>query len=493
MRFGLRRTLLVVLAFAVAPGLIADHFVSDCPVSLVGTAAPSTAFSSSPHAVFKNGSLVYSLRGDRLTTLTINEVGEVLVARNDQLTALGARDVEGGVAYDAGYLFLSSEAGLEIFDLRNVQAGPSGNAPIQVSRIPGLHYRRMTASGNLLAALYPATDLPCIPRGLADCANSIDIFNVSNPTQPQLVSRIPTEFTNFIAWNDVKFANGYLYATGLGGTYAFDLTNPAAPAYSFGIASGGTFLATNKTNLLAIGQETLVGVFFIGPGPVLGQFAVFTLPTILNRSNSLMFHPEATFDESHLITMIDEKDPMTQKPARTVAFDIFDFTVPLLEGWDDRIYENVSFTTPDELKWNPTMVGPFIYVNGEISGLQVWGACGQFAGAIELERIDDLPCGGAELRGFVTGAQRITKVEVFLDNTALGTATLTRQRTDISSKTPVMAWRLPVNLDQIAKGNRLLRAIATDSVGNRRQFASRTILFNGPGNNCTGRRRSVSK
>jgi hypothetical protein len=493
MRFGFRRSLLVVLAFAIAPGLVADPFVADCPLSLVGSAAPSTAFSGSPHAVFKNGSLVYALRGDRLTTLTVNGVGEVLVARDDQISSLSARDVAGGVAYAAGYMFVSSEAGLEVFDLRNVQGGPSGTAPVRVAHLAGFHYRRLTAFGNLVAGLWPATDLPCIPRGQVGCSNSIDIFSVADPSQPALVARIPAAETSFIAFNDIKFANGYLYSTGYGGTHAWDVTNPVAPTIAFSIAESGSFLATNGTNLLAIGQEKLIGAFFIGPGPVLGQFAVFRLPSIWNRGNELMFHPEATFDATHLITMIDEKDPMTGRPARTIAFDVFDFTVPLFEGHDDRIYENVSFTTPDEVKWNPTVVGPYVYVNGEMSGLQVWGACGQIAGRIELERVDDFTCGGAELRGYVTGANRITRVELFLGNTSLGMATLTRQRTDISSKTPVMAWRLPVNLDQIARGNQTLRAVGTDALGNRRQFASQTIFFNGPGQNCTARRRGVTK
>jgi hypothetical protein len=493
MRVTFRRSFLVILAVALAPVLFADHFVADCPLSLVGSAAPATGFSSSPHAVFKNGSLIYALRGDRLTTLNINEVGEVTVARDDEMSPFGARDIDGGVTYDAGFMYVSSEAGLEIFDLRNVQAGPFGNAPIMVSRTPGFHYRRMTVQGNLLAGLYPARDLPCVPRGLTGCDNSIDIFNVANPANPQLVARIATANTSFIAFNDIKFANGYLYATGMGGTHAFDLSNPANPSIAEAINVQGDFLATNGTSNLAIGQETLIGVFTIGPGALLSQFAVFVLPTnIVDRSNPLMFHPEATFDGTHLVTMIDEKNQSTGKPTRTVAFDVFDFTVPLFEGHSERIYENVTLTHPDEVKHDPIIVGPYIYVNGEISGLQVWGACGQIAGGIELERIEDMNCGGAELRGFVTGAQRITNVEIFLDNNPLGTATITRQRTDISSRTPVMGWRLSVNLDQVPAGVHLLRAVGTDSVGNRRQFASQEINFPGFPRNCTNRRRTAT-
>lgn len=492
MRFHLRKSLLLVLILAVVtPGLRADHLVADCPLSLVGTTAPSRPFTNSPHGIFRNGSVIYALRGDRLTTLSINPVGEIVVAREDALAPLTSREDEGGVAYSNGFLYVSSEIGLQIFDLRNVQPGISGEPPILVSTTRGLHYRRLAVMGNLLAGLYPATDLPCIPNG-DGCRNSIDIFNVSNPVSPSLMSRIPS-INNFVGFNDIKFANGYLYTTGFGGTFGFDLTNPAAPTTVYSDIVTGTFLTTNGTDLIAVGQETLIGVFTIGPGALLNYFNVFTLPSLFDRANQIMFHPEATFDEGHLITMIDEKNPFNGKPGRTIAFDTFDFSVPFFEGFDDRIYENVSFTNPDELKFDPIAVGPFVYVNGEISGLQVWGACGQLAGGIEFDNPRNLACGGAEISGFITGAQRIVSVELFLGSTPLGMATLGRPRNDIHSSNQVIGFGLRVNLDQVPAGNQTIRAIGTDSVGNRRQFASRVINFGGPGQNCTQRRRSAKR
>ncbi|HUO85196.1 MAG TPA: hypothetical protein VM534_08795, partial [Thermoanaerobaculia bacterium] len=244
-------------------------------------------------------------------------------------------------------------------------------------------------------------------------------------------------------------------------------------------------------SLLAIGQEKLIGVFLVGPGATLSFDRTFTPPTIFNRSNELIFHPEAWIETGRLLTLIDEKDPMTGESARTIAFDVFDFDIPAFPGFDDRVYEAVSMTFPDEVKHDPLMVGPFVYVIGEMSGSQVWGACGQISGAIEFDHVQALPCGGAEIHGWVTGQNRITQVEVFLDQSSLGFATLGRERTDISSRTPVRSWRVNVNLDNTSEGSRVLRVIGTDVNGNRRQFASRTLLFPGPGENCTNRRRSV--
>jgi hypothetical protein len=53
----------------------------------------------------------------------------------------------------------------------------------------------------------------------------------------------------------------------------------------------------------------------------------------------------------------------------------------------------------------------------------------------------------------------------------------------------VTQWRLNVNLDATARGEYQLRAIATDALGNRRQFAMRRLFFQGPGQNCTNARR----
>jgi hypothetical protein len=132
-------------------------------------------------------------------------------------------------------------------------------------------------------------------------------------------------------------------------------------------------------------------------------------------------------------------------------------------------------------------------VIGEESGIQSYGSCGVAAGRIELESPFHLTCGGAQLHGWVTGQQKIVNVEIFLNNTVLGAATLGGPlRYDVSSPTPVTQWRLNVNLDGTARGEYQLRAIATDALGVRKQFAMKRLFFQGPGSNCTNpRRRSV--
>jgi hypothetical protein len=87
--------------------------------------------------------------------------------------------------------------------------------------------------------------------------------------------------------------------------------------------------------------------------------------------------------------------------------------------------------------------------------------------------------------------QKIANVEVFLDNGSLGAATInTIPRPDVSSRTPVSSWRVPVNLDQTPRGEHTIRVVGTDAFGNRRQFASVRVFFNGPGGNCVNRRRT---
>jgi hypothetical protein len=219
----------------------------------------------------------------------------------------------------------------------------------------------------------------------------------------------------------------------------------------------------------------------------------------MEHSNPIMFHPQATFDEAgtRLITMVDELDPQTLQPARTFAFNVFDYGVAMFEGRDPRQYEQVSYTQVDEVKFNPLAVGAFVYVVGEVSGIQEYGACGQMIGRIEFDSTAALPCptttGGptvAELHGWVTGATKIANVELFLDGTSLGTAALTGPpRIDIPSTTPVQSWRATVSLAANLAGDHVLRAVGTDINGNRRQFASQRIFF-GPNfqNNCVRRR-----
>jgi hypothetical protein len=494
MRLNFRNVLVGIFASAlVVSPLSANHYTADCPVSLVGQTAPASEFSPSPHAAFRNGSSIYLLRGETLTTLNLTDTGEVTVGRQDRVAELRGLETGGGVAYQNGYLYVTSaEAGLEIFDLRSTHGGSTGIAPVFLSRTSVPHYTRVAVDGNLLAALYPANDLPCAAVGTNFCFNYIDIYNISDPASPVLASRITSNRTSFVGFNDVAFANGFLYATGLGGTFAFNLADASLPTTVQSIGVRGDFLATNGTDLLAIGQQSQIAVMIVGPGSKLTVRNVYTLPSILNHSNDLMFHPEAAFDDNgHLITMIDERDPMTLQSARTIAFDIFDMNIQQYEGFDDRIYENVSYISPDEVKYDPVAVGPFIYVNGEISGAQTYGACGMMAGRLEFDNLGSLPCGGAELHGYVTGVNKIENVELFLDGSSLGIAHLTRTRTDIVSSMPVTGFAATVNLDQVAKGDHLIRVVATDRAGNTRQIFSKSYYFAGPGSNCSTRRRTV--
>jgi len=490
---SIRMFLLVVLAVSLlVPAAFAEHFIANCPLSFVGSRSATSSFSKSPHATFRSGSMIYSLRGQTLTTLDTTDLGDISVAREDDVTSMANRETSGGVAFSNGFLFVSGEAGLEIFDLRSTRGGAGGTAPILVSRTPGLHYRRLAVNGNILAGLYPATDLPCAATtGAATCRNSIDIFSISNLTSPFFVSSIVSSGF-YIAFNDIAFVNGFLYATGFGGTFAFDLSNPSSPGRYLANGTIGTFLATNGSTVLAIGQDKLVGVYTVttlGGRPVINNFAALTIPSIYDRSNDILFGTDAYIDDNRLITLVNERDPLTQHPARTIAFDVFDFSVPRLEGSDDRIYENVSYVTPDEIKYNPLAVGPNVYVVGEMSGTQTYGACDQIAGKIEFDNGDALPCSNAEIHGYVTGKQKITSIELYLDSAFLGFGTLTLPRIDVSSPTPVVGWRVPVSLNDTSAGVHTLRAVATDALGNRRQFNSTNILFHGPGANCSSRRR----
>ncbi len=494
----LSRLALVVLAVAVlsAPTAIADQYEASCPLTLVATNAPPTAFYQSPHGVFRFGTQVFALRGQTLTTYTVTDLGDMQIAREDFIGALAARESKGGVAFSSGFLYVSSEAGLEIYDLRNVRAG--GTAPILVSRTPGLRYHRLAISGTTLAALYPATDLPCSANGptTPNCFNAIDIYNVGNPLVPVRVSSLSTFVNPLGGYNDIAFNFGFLIAAANGSTVAWNLTNPASPTFVGGGAVPGTFLVSNGSNLLGVGNDNVIITYIITPGGG-AFFNPFTYHSTANlqvdRANPIIFHPQAAFDEanSRLITMIDELDYSTLQPARTIAFDVFDYGTAMLEGRDPRQYEQVSYTLGDEVKWNPLSVGSLVYVVGEMTGTQTYGACALMTGRIEFDSIAGTVCGGAEIHGWVTGALKITNVELFLDSGSLGSASLTGPpRNDIPSTTPVSTWRVAANLDAITRGEHVLRAVGTDVNGNRRQFSSQRILFPGPGSNCVARRRA---
>jgi hypothetical protein len=496
------RIALVVFCIAVfsAPAMLGQPNVAGCPLTLTAQNAPATDFYKSPHGIYRFGSQVFELRGQTLTTYAVTDLGDMQVAREDFVGSMAARESNGGTAFSNGFLFVSSEAGLEIFDLRGVR--PGGSPPLLVSRTPGVHYRRLAVFGNMLAALFPATDMPCFVNGSLTCFSVIDIYNISNLSAPVRVGAIDSRIPSFVtSFNDIAFNFGILIATGFNGTIAYNIANPAAAMIVTTVDTPGTFLVSNGTNLIGIGSDRQILTYTVtqpGTGAIffMQPLTLHTIaPIDFDIANPLVYHPQAFIDDQnlHLITMIDELNPQTLKPARTIAFDVFDYNVFMYEGSLPRVYEQISYIpTNDEVKFNPIAVGPVVYVVGELSGLQTYGACGQMTGRIDFSGIVGLACGGAELHGWVTGALKITNVEIFLDGGSLGSANLTGPpRFDVPSTTPVTPWKIAVNLDQTTKGEHLIRAVGTDASGNRRQFASVRVLFPGPGSNCVTRRRSA--
>ncbi len=491
------RVALTFLAVVLAsvPAVLASHFEADCPLRLVASKAPPTAFFLSPHGAFRSGNRFFVLRGQTLTTYNVTDLGDIQVAREDFVGTLGGREAAGGTAFSNGFLYISSDAGLEIFDLRNVPA--TGPFPTLVSRTPNLHYRRLAVSGNSLAGVFPAYDYPCFIGGpTPNCFNTVDIFNISNPAAPRIVGSLTSTTSSISGFNDVAFNFGYLVVTGQNGTAVYNISNPSLPAFLGGDPTPGTFLVSNSGGLIGVGNDTSILTFAVSSitGGLSPMF-LHTLATLrTERANPIMFHRQATFDESsgRLITMVDEMDPQTLQPARTFAFDVFDYSVVMFEGRDPRQYEQVSYTQGDEVKYNPLAIGTSVYVVGEVSGLQEYGACGQMTGRIEWTSTLALPCGGADIHGWVTGATRIASVELFLDGTSQGQAVLFGpDRIDVPSTTPVQPWRAAVNFDNTPKGDHLLTAVAVDILGNKHQVASQRIFFNGPGFNCFTRRRTT--
>jgi len=498
------RVALLFIFVVCAPILSADHFRAECPLSLVDSTpasqTPSQDFDLSPHGVFRNGTLVHALRGNIMTTYTINDVGDLQVVRVDPMNSLEGREANGGVAFGNGYLYVSSEAGLEVFDMRNVRAG--GNAPLLVASRAGFHYRRLAVNGTKLAGLYPLYDLPCypLPNLSLPCSTQVDLFNITNPASPTLAGTIVAPRAEVIGFNDISFNFGFLIVLGDGALSIYNVSNPAVPVRIVRNETiTGKWLISNGTDFIGVGTDRVISIHRFDPLFATTQLTrVITIPSYLEieRANAIRFHPQAFYDDTNarLITLIEEIDPLTLDPARTIAFDVFDFTVDQFEGSVERIYEDVTATLEDEVKYNPLAVGAFVYVVGEESGVQEWGACNAATGRIELDSPTFLICGGTEIHGWVTGTQKIVNVELFLDNTSLGTAIVGGPvRTDVSSTTPVVNWRvLNVNLDSTARGDHLLRAIATDAHGQRRQFAFKRLFFPGSPNNCSiPRRRAV--
>ncbi|HYI09176.1 MAG TPA: hypothetical protein VEK57_08895 [Thermoanaerobaculia bacterium] len=495
MRVWSRIALVVVIL--VSSLSLSAQFTSNCPLSLADSTPPATDFDLSPHGVFRSGNLVFALRGQVLTTYTTNDIGNLQIAREDFIGSLAGRRTNGGVAFSNDMLFISSEAGLEIFDLRNTRAG--GTAPTLIHRAAGFHYNRLTVSGSRLAGLFPSDDYPCAPSDDDFCTNQIDIVDISTLTNPIRVGNIPSIPRNIHrGFNDIEFNNGTLIAVSEEGLLAFDITNPAAVHTTAEISRPGKWLVSSGP-FIAVGTDTTINVYSLRPGvlPFFLRTNLLVLPFYLGigRSNPIRFSRNAWFDDTNgrLITLIDEVNPMNQQPARTIAFDVFDFRVPPYEGAVERIYEDVTMTDIDEVKYDPLAAGNYIYVIGETSGIQSWGACGIASGRIELESIFHLTCGGSEIHGWVTGVHKIVNVELFIDNVSLGAATLGgTPRSGVSSPTPVTGWRVGVNLDSVSRGEHQLRAIATDALGVRRQFANKRIFFEGPGRNCVvPRRRAV--
>src|SRR5687768_15981743 len=229
MRVLSRVALVVIVLFTLSSAAFADHLQGDCPLTLVGAVPgePSAEIGDSPHGIFRQNGQVFVLRGQDITTYTVNEAGELTFVRRDTVSLMASRDPRAAGIINNGYLYLSSEAGLEVFDLRNVRAG--GNQPLFVTRIAGRHYRRFAVSGNTLAALYPATDLPCYVTGTSFCFNFIDIINIDNPADPAFVGRLTSFNTGIRGFNDIAFNNGVLFVTGEGGTSGYSVADQTLP------------------------------------------------------------------------------------------------------------------------------------------------------------------------------------------------------------------------------------------------------------------------
>jgi hypothetical protein len=502
MRVFPRIALTLLAAFVLVQPVIGQpQQQANCPLTLTATNPPASQIALSPHGAFRSGNLVYVLRGQTLTTYTITDLGDLQIAREDFVAGLANRNSIGGTAFSNGFLYVSSEAGLEVYDLRNVRSG--GNAPIFVTRVSGFNYRRLTVSGNTLAALFPATDVPCAPSNI-NCLTFVDLFNVSNPAAPVRGGQFSSSGSAVGSFNDIAFNFGNLIVTGNLGTTALNVANLGAPSGLGSIATPGTFLVSNGLNLLGVGNDNSIVTYAL-TAPFTGFNAVSfhsTATLQVGRANRIMFHPQAFIDDANnrLITIIDEIDQTRLTAARSIAFDVFDYSVPMFEGRDPRVYESVSYLQGDEVKFHPIAVGPVVYVVGETTGMQTYGACGQMAGRIETDNVAALPCGGSEIHGWVTGAQRINSVELFLDNTtsrtstSLGLATVGGPpRLDVPAVNPVVTWRISTLLDTQVRGNYVLRAVGTDALNNRRQFAAQPIFFPGPGQNCFNRRRTTGR
>jgi len=110
--------------------------------------------------------------------------------------------------------------------------------------------------------------------------------------------------------------------------------------------------------------------------------------------------------------------------------------------------------------------------------LQEYGAVRPDGGGrVEWTSLAALPCGGADIHGWVTGRNAHRNVEVFLDGGSLGSATLFGPpRLDVVSTTPVQSWRISVKPRQHTRGDHTLAHRGQDINGNRRQFAAQRVF-----------------
>ena len=255
----LSRLALVVLAVAVlsAPTAVADQFQADVPVDAGRRPTPDRPRSTSRRtASSASASQVFVLRGQTLTTYTVTDLGDMQIAREDFIGALAARETNGGVAFNNGFLYVCSEAGLEIFDLRNVRAG--GTAPSSSRARRACTTTGWPSAATRWPALYPATDLPCSanqPRRPASTRST----STTSPTRssPVRVSSLSTfaQSARRLQRHRLQLRLPHRRrrtAAPSPGTSA----NPAAADARRRRRRPGTFLVSNGTNLLGVGNDT---------------------------------------------------------------------------------------------------------------------------------------------------------------------------------------------------------------------------------------------
>jgi len=215
----------------------------------------------------------------------------------------------------------------------------------------------------------------------------------------------------------------------------------------------------------------------------------------VGRGNPIVFHPQVAFDEIlgvRMIALIDELDPLHRMPARTIALDVFDLSVPPSSGSDRHAFETVTRTYPDEVKSDPLVTSRFVHVIGSQDGVETWGGCDDVIGRIDTDDFPQLTCGDIEIHGTVTSGVTISVVDLILDDRYLGTATLgaSSRRADLPGAV-VRNWSLRTNFGIVQPGNHRLTAIATDVHNKEHRFASQTVFL--AGTKCSQRRRAGSK